>query len=251
MAMQRILVTGVPVDVCPPENLESEILEILARPGAKQIVFLSIWDLIRARNKRNDFGQCVKEADLILPMSKSILKAARFLKLPLPVRYNPFDATIKILSVLDQHYKSLFILGGRPKSLIQAEQNVRDTFENLQIVGHFPGYYPKHVENNVVQAIYKASPSLVIVSEGIKEKNLWSYHRRNRFSSSIFLCYKDCVGIFAERIKRVNEKTFERGREVWYYIIRNPLKIFLVIPFIGFILTVVWYKLFRRTKVEG
>ena len=249
--MQRILVTGVPVDVCPPENLEAEILEILARPGAKQIVFLSIWDLIRARNKRNDFGQCVKEADLILPMSKSILNAARFLKLPVPVRYNPFDATIKILSVLDQHYKSLFILGGRPKSLIQAEQNVRDTFENLQIVGHFPGYYPRHVENNVVEAIYKASPSLVIVSEGIKEKNLWSYHRRNRFSSSIFLCYKDCVGIFAERIKRVNEKTFERGREVWYYIIRNPLKIFLVIPFIGFILTVVWYKLFRRTKVEG
>jgi len=249
--MQRILVTGVPVDVCPPENLETEILELLARPGAKQIVFLSIWDLIKARNKRNDFGQCVKEADLVLPMSKSILSAARFLKLPLPVRYNPFDATIKILSVLDQHYKSLFLLGGRPKTLVQAEHNVRDTFSNLQIVGYFPGYYPKHVEDKVVEAIYKASPSLVLVSEGVKERNLWSYHRRNRFSSSIFLCYRDCVGIFAERIKRVNERTFDRGREVWYYISRNPLKIFLVFPFIGFILTVVWYRLFKRTKVEG
>jgi len=103
MAMQRIELLGVPVDICRPEQLEKEILEILARPGTKQIVFLSVWDLLRARSKRNDFGQCIKEADLVLPVSKSILSGARFLKKDLPVRYNPFTATISILSVLDQH----------------------------------------------------------------------------------------------------------------------------------------------------
>ena len=93
MAKNRISLIGVPVDVCPPQELESELLEILAKPGTKQIIFLSIWDLLKARHK-GDFAECLKNADLIIPISKSILKGAKFLKLPVPVRYNPFEAVI-------------------------------------------------------------------------------------------------------------------------------------------------------------
>ncbi|MBQ6781376.1 MAG: WecB/TagA/CpsF family glycosyltransferase [Treponema sp.] len=246
MAMQRITLLGVPVDVCRPEDLEAEILEILARPGTKQIIFLSIWDLLKARSKRNDFGQCVKEADLILPVSKSILSGARFLKKEVPVRYNPFTATISILSVLDQHYKSLYLLGGRLKTLGQAERNVHQTFPNLQIVGRYVGYYQKNMENDIVQAIYKSSPSLALVSDGIREKNLWSYHRRNSFSNSIFLYYRDALGIFSDRIKRVSEKTFNKGHEIWIEIAHSPLKIFLVLPYIKYGILLVWYRLFRK-----
>ena len=32
MGIQRINVVGVPVDVCRPEDLETEILELLAKP---------------------------------------------------------------------------------------------------------------------------------------------------------------------------------------------------------------------------
>ena len=106
--MTRIELLGVPIDVCRPENLEEEIMKILEKPGTKQIVFLTIWDLLKARNKKKDFGDCLRNADLVLPVSKSILKGARFLKLEVPVRYNPFNAVIQILNVLDQHYRSLY-----------------------------------------------------------------------------------------------------------------------------------------------
>lgn len=244
--VKRIFVLGVPVDVCNPEDMDSVILEILAKPGTKQIVLLSIWDLLRGRKKKKEFGQYLKSADLILPISKSIVKGAKFLKKEIPVRYNPFTATINILSSIENHYKSLFLLGGHKKTLQLAEHNVRETFPNLQIVGRYVGYHTKDVEEDIVQAIYKSSPSLVIVSEGIKEKNLWAYNRRNNFSSSIFLYYKDCIGIFAERIKRVNERTFERGLEIFSEILRNPLKVFLVFPFIWYIILLIWYRLFKK-----
>ena len=51
MSIKRISLIGVPVDVVQPENLENEILELLAKPGTKQIVFLSIWNLLKARHK--------------------------------------------------------------------------------------------------------------------------------------------------------------------------------------------------------
>lgn len=246
--MTRIKLLGVPVDICRPEKLEKEILALLDKPGAKQIVFLSVWDLLRARNKKKDFRECLQNADLILPVSKSILSGAQFLKLDVPIRYNPFTTVIQILSILDQHYKSLYMLGGRKKSLQTAERNVRDTFRNLRIVGRYVGYFPKTDEQNVVEAIYKASPSLTLISDGIKEKNLWSYHRRNAFSSSIFLYYKDCFGIFASRIRRVKEKTFNAGKEMWYEIGHNPFKIVLFFPFIWFIIVLVCTRLFKKNN---
>lgn len=247
MAKQRIEILGVPVDILPPQNLETEILEILAKPGNKQIVFLNIWELIKARGK-NDLALCVKNADLVIPVSRSIIRSAKFLGKQLPVLYNPFDAIISILSVLENHYRSLYILGGHKKTLMAAEKNVRSTFRGLQIVGRYVGYYPKSVEEDVIQAIYKASPSLVLVSEGIREQNCWSYNRRNQFSNSIFLFYKDAVGIFSERIKRISDKTFSKGFVMGYEILRNPLKFLLIFPYLGYIISLLWCKLTKKEK---
>jgi N-acetylglucosaminyldiphosphoundecaprenol N-acetyl-beta-D-mannosaminyltransferase len=88
------------------------------------------------------------------------------------------------------------------------------------------------------------------VSDGIREKDCWSYTRRNRFSSSIFLYYRDGIGIFSERIKRVKEKTFERGLEIWSEILHNPLKLFLIFPYIYYIVCLLWYKLFKRNDAD-
>lgn len=242
--MTRIELLGVPIDVCRPENLSDEIMQILEKPGTKQIVFLTVWDLLKARNKKKDFGDCIRNADLILPVSKSILKGARFLKLEVPVRYNPFNAVIQILNTLDQHYRSLYLLGARKKTLQKAEHNVHDTFRQLRIVGRYVGYFPKSSEDDVVQAIRKSSPSLVIIGDGIKEKNLWPYHRREKFSSSIFLYYCDCLGIFAGRVRRVSEKTFDAGKEIWSEIGHNPGRIFLIFPFIRYKILLLFYRLF-------
>lgn len=251
MAVERIELLGVPVDVCPVEDLEKTLLDMEAKSGAKQIVFLSIWDLLKARNKKSNLHGAVQSADLILPISKSILKGAKFLGLPVPARYNPFDATIRILSILDANYRSVFLFGGRKRTLMTAERNVHLTFHGLQVIGRYVGYYPKALEKDIEAAIHKAAPSLVLLSEGIKEKNCWAYNRRELFSTSIFLYYQDIFGIFAKRIKRVSEKTFERGMEIWSEILHNPLKFFFVFPYIRYILLLVWNRLFAKKTEQA
>lgn len=245
MAVRRINLIGVPVDIVKQEDLEMTVLELLAKPGAKYIVFLTVWDLLRARHK-GEFQEFIKSADLIIPVSKSILTGAKFLKKEVPVRYNPFTQTINILSVLDSHFKSLYLLGSRGQTLHVAEKNLRATFPHLKIVGRHVGYYPKNKEDDIVLNIYKTAPSMVIVSEGIKENALWAYKRRNKFSSSIFCYYKDSLGIFSKRIKRVDEEVFNKAHEIWHEIVKNPLKIFLLLPYLKYIMILVFYRLFRR-----
>ena len=242
MAIQRISLLTVPVDVINPDDLEKEILTLSEKPGAKQIVFLSLKDLLFARIN-SDFMICLQNADLVLPVSRSIVSGASFLKLPVPFRYNPFDAIISILSVLDKHYKTLYLLGNHKKSLMQAEQNIHSTFSWLRIVGRHSGYNNKTVEKDVVSAIYKASPALVLLSNGIKGGSRWVYSRRNSFSSSMFLYRKDILDIFSHRKKNVSEKLFAKGLEFFPEILKNPLKILFIFPYMWYKILLLFYKI--------
>ena len=249
--MNRIEILGVPVDVLKIEELEKVFLSVLEKKGTKQIVFLTIWDLIKACRKKSEFCECLKSASIILPVSKTILFGAKVLKKEIPVRYNPFTTTISLLSTLENYSKSMFLFGGRKKALLTAEKNVRTTFPGLQIVGRYVGYYPKSVEVDIVTGLYKSSPSLVLVADGIKEKNLWAYNRRNKFKDSVFLYYRDIIGIFSERVRRPSEKTFEKGHEFRMEVIKNPLKLFLVFPFLWYIIKLLYVRLFKVTDETG
>ena len=243
----RIDVLGVPVDVVKPENLEDVIFSLYEKAGTKQIVFLSIWGLLRA--KRSDvYMQCLKNAALVLPISKSIVKGATFLKKSAPVRYNPFSMIISILTSLESRYKSIYLLGGKKSSLMDSERNIRATYPGLQIVGRYVGYYPKSVEKDIISAVYKANPALVLVGDGIRHGEMWAFENRNQFGTSFFIYYKDVLDILSARKKRISKETFEKGKEIWSELIRNPLKIFLIFSYMWYKILLLGWRLFKTDK---
>lgn len=245
MEIERIKVLKVPVDIIQPEQVERYLFSLLEQPGTKQIVFLSIWDLLKAR-RNTEFLKCLDAASLVLPVSKSIVRGARFLKKTAPVRYNPFSSVVSYFTSLETRYKSLYLLGGHKGSLMKAEKNVHITFPGLHIVGRYVGYYPKTIEKDVLSAIFKANPSMALLGDGIHGGIMWPYERRNNFGSTIFIYYKKSLDIFSKRCNRVSEKTFNHGNEKWVEILHNPLKIFLVFPYIWYILLLGIYRIFKK-----
>lgn len=243
----RIDVIGVPVDVVKPENLEDVIFSLYEKAGTKQIVFLSVWGLLKA--KRNDvYMQCLKNAALVLPVSKSIIKGAAFLKRPVPIRYNPFSTIISILTFLESRYKSVYLLGGKKSSLMDSERNIRATYPGLQVVGRYVGYYPRSVEKDIISAVYKANPALVLIGDGIRHGEIWPFENRNQFGTSFFIYFKDILGILSARKKRISKETFEKGKEIWSEIIRNPLKIFLGFSFLWYKILLLGWRIFKINK---
>lgn len=244
---QRIQLLGVPIDIVKPEDMEELLFSMHEKAGIKQITFLSVWGLLKAR-RNSEFLNCLKNAALVLPVSKSLIKGAKFLKLPVPVRYNPFSTIVTFMTYLETRYKSVYLLGGHKGSLMDSERNIRATYPGLQVVGRYVGYFPKSVEKDVISAIYKANPSLVLLSDGIPNGECWAYNRRNQFGSSFFIYNKDILNIFSSRKKRVSKKTFDNGHEIWYEILHNPMKIFLIFPFIWYKLLLLVYRIFKKQK---
>ena len=118
---------------------------------------------------------------MFYPLLKALLKVFP-LKYPPVVRYNPFSTIIHLLGELDKNYASLYLLGGRKQVLLTSEKNIKKTFPHIHVMGRFVGYYPKSMETDIITAIKKTSPSLVLLSDGIKGKHLWSYRKKKQFN---------------------------------------------------------------------
>lgn len=244
MAVERINFLKVPIDIVAPEELEQIVLDLLTREGPQHIMLVSLWDVLRAR-RRGEFRTMVNSAALVLPTSKSLIRGACFLKKTKPIRYYPFSLIITLLGILEKYYKTVYLLGAQQRSLLQAERNVRSTFPHLGLVGRFAGYYHKTMERNLLTAIVKAHPSLVLIGDGIPGGQNWVQRNRTKLHSGIYLWDKDVIDIFSERKRRVPEKTFDRGMEYFPKILRNPLRFFRFFQYVWYTVLLVSYRLFR------
>lgn len=222
---QRIYLLDVPVDILPEEQIEERIRSLLDSGSSHQIVLVTLWDLLRARGK-SEFARTIQEASLVIPLSKSILRGARFLRRPLPVRYMPFSFVIRLLGVLEKYNKSLYLVGSAPQRLGVSAANIRDSFPGLRIVGRYAGFFSPERERDIVLAIRKASPSLLLVGPGVKGGNRWIHAHKDEVRANLSLWCAECFDIFCGRKKRVSNKSWERGTYRLSELLRHPWRIF-------------------------
>lgn len=159
--VNRVTILGVPVDILPVEGID-ELVVRFADGKNHQIVLLSLWDLMRAR-RVGEFRTMIAGASLVLPISVAITKGARFLRKAEPIRYMPFDFVIKLLAALERHGKSVYLFGATRTCIQKAEGNIKSTFPGLRVVGRYAGRYPRNMEASIIEAVKKATPSLLLV----------------------------------------------------------------------------------------
>ncbi len=249
MLAKRIDLLGVPLDILREEDIEDTVMDLLSRDKPQQVIFMTVWDVLKAR-RNNEFRQMVLNAGLCLPVSKSLISAAKFLKKPVPVRRQPFSVIISFLNVIDSHYKSLYLFGGRQESLLKAEKNVRSTYTGIKLVGRFAGFYHKSMEPHIISAIQKAEPSIVIVSKGIPGGRKWVYRNRDKFNSGIFIRDAMLIDIFSKFKRRPSEALFNKGLDYAFSVFKNPLRLFNIFRFFWFKLLLLFYRLFRKESLE-
>ena len=258
----RIIFLKVPLDIVPPEELPNSINRIIsgmlspdmqqyaaAHPGSAQkgrdIVLLSLWDLLRAR-RNGEYRNYVLNAALVIPISKSIVSGVNFLTGRKVARYMPFNFVISLLSILERLEYPLYLLGSSGRVLKKAEKNIHSTFPRLKIVGRCPGYLRKQDEPAVIEAIRKVSPSLLLAGKGIRGGEIWIARNSGSINSGFRLWCSDLFDVFAEKKRRPSDLVFDRGLESIGYCMRNPLKFFRVFPYLRYVILLLINKILRR-----
>jgi N-acetylglucosaminyldiphosphoundecaprenol N-acetyl-beta-D-mannosaminyltransferase len=229
----------------PQDRLTDVIYALLAEGKGRNIVLLSLWDLLRAR-RSGEYRSFVLNAALVIPISKSLIGGIRFLTGKNAVRYMPFEFVINLLTILEGREFSLYLLGSRRRILQKTEKNIRQTFPRLRIVGRYPGTFKRHEEPTILEAIRKASPSLLLVGRGVGGGEQWIVKNSAQLGGGLRLWCSDLFEIFAERKRRPSRKTFDRGMEWMSYCFQNPLKFFRIFPYCYYKLLLLVYRIFKK-----
>jgi N-acetylglucosaminyldiphosphoundecaprenol N-acetyl-beta-D-mannosaminyltransferase len=228
--LERIELLKVPLDVVPAEKLEEIVYTLLAEKRGRDIVLLSVWDLLRAR-RQGEYRSYVLNAALVIPISKSLVSGAKFLKLRQPVRYMPFDFIINLLTILEKREQPVYILGGKPPVLAKTEKNIRQTFPRLRVIGRYPGYFKKQNEETIITMIRKSTPALLLAGQGIRGREGWLAHNRTQLNPGLRLWCSDIFDVFSERRKRPSRWVFNLGVEWMGYCLQKPARFFRVFSY--------------------
>ena len=139
--VKRIHILGIPVDVVDDESLPAAIESLYSLKDSRQICFLDFHEMMRARHNK-DRRKAITQAALVIPVSRLIINAARFLRLDKPYLYRTYPFIIRLLGILEQKKKSVYLLGSTMRGVRLAESALKATFPGLQIVGRYTARFP-------------------------------------------------------------------------------------------------------------
>lgn len=203
---ERIQILHIPIDLLEEEKLEETVRALLDEENSSQICFIGYSDIIRAMFNR-EYMDCLRASRLNIPISPAVSFAASYLNLRKPSIYNPYTFVIRLLGVLEKTGKSLYILGSRKKNILKSESNLRTSFPGLQIVGRYAGSFTAQEEKDILMAVRKSSPSLLLTGKGLKGNNLWLHRNRRELSQGIHLWGRTCFEVFSGKKSKPGNST--------------------------------------------
>ncbi len=228
------------------ESIPKALDDSMANKRTTVVIFASWWDIMRSRWNRK-WRKTLRKADWVIPTSRSLQSAAHFLGEDSVARHIPFDFIIMALSHLERIEASLYILGLAIHNVNHIENNIRETFPRIRTVGRYAGHFARNVEANVVTAIKKASPTIVVAGAGLPGGGGdWFLRRRSAFSGSILIWSNSAMEVFASIRKRPSRKLFNSLFGFMPGAALHPWRIFRAPFFILFLLYLLLKKIFRK-----
>jgi len=243
-AVKRIKVLGVPVDAVDPDMAVRALGEMMDNGQNNQVVLLSTRRLLRAR-RDPELGRCLREAALVLPVSRSLVRGARFLGAGSLSLFNPFEFIIRTLSLVEKSKGAVYLLGAHKHTLEAAEENLRGSFHGIRVVGRYFGFYPKGIEASIVTAIKKSAPHLLLVGTGVAGREKWILRHRKELNPGISLFAGTCYEVFAGEEKQMSKRLHAIGLGELSGFWRKPWKAAAVFPYLWYLLLLLVFRIFR------
>jgi N-acetylglucosaminyldiphosphoundecaprenol N-acetyl-beta-D-mannosaminyltransferase len=150
---------------------------------------------------------------------------------------------IRLFAALEARGRSVYLLGCKPAELGSIEQNLKQTFPGLKIVGRYTGYYPKSKEDDICTAIKKAAPHCVLIGSGIRGKEKWVSGRKNSFAPGVFIYSASVLEIISGKRSKISRETFQKGLEFIPELIRRPWRVFRGAVYVYYAILLVIYRI--------
>lgn len=243
--MKRHKLLTINVDSIGPEEIYDKILSLMSLDRPSHIVLLDTYLLMKAQFSRELFI-VINTADLVIPISRGIKRGLKFLRKDVEKVYNYYNFLITLLLKFTEESKFVYILGGQKENIEKAERNLRDSFPGIRLVGRFHTQYKKNFEKDLIMAIKKASPALVLVGKKSPKQEKWIYRNKKAFNSGVFIGVGDFINIVGGKGRSPSSRSTQAGTFAGKKIFKNPLRIYRLFYYILYGFLLLLSKIFNK-----
>ncbi len=231
--VKRINILGLPIDIVNEENLQEVIERIYNRNDCRQVILLDFHEFMKSRHD-SERKEALLQAALIIPTSSLIVNAAKYLNKGSSPLYRPYSFIIRLLGILENKTKSVYLLGSDMNGVRAVESTLRSTFPGIRVVGRYAANFRKKRKMDVLTAIKKSSPTLLLTGVGLKGRHLWFSRHRQHLAGGLAIWEKTCFGVFSGRRQKPNDSKAARLITGFFNTLIRPWRILRLFRYLYF-----------------
>lgn len=162
----------------------------------------------------------INEADLVLPDGAGVVLASKLLKTPLKQKVAGVDFADRLLGVLAETGKSVYLLGSKPGIAELAAEKMRQKHPGLIICGMHDGYFKE--EAPIIEVVNEAAPDVLFVCLGAPKQELFMKAHQMELSCKLMIGLGGSLDSFAGTVKRAPKWMIRCNLEWLYRLIKEP-----------------------------
>ena len=241
-------VLGLQFDNVTMDEAVARAEELLEAPGASIVVTPNAEIGYEALHDAQ-FRALLNGADLVLPDGAGVVLAAKLRKTPLKQKVAGVDFADRLLTVLAETGKTLYLLGGKPGIAELAAEKMREKHPGLQICGTADGYFKD--EGPVIGKINTAKPDVLFVCVGAPKQEIFMQAHQKELNVRLMVGLGGTLDAFAGTVKRAPGWMIRLNLEWLYRLIKEPKRFRRMLRLPKYILSVVAERIRGKKKWEN
>jgi len=225
---------GVKIDNLNMDEAVSEI-DLFVRSRKPNIVFTPNPEMIVYANRHKDFKEIINDADLKLPDGVGLLWASNVLKNPLKERVSGIDLIPRVAELAERQKYKVYLLGSKLGVAAGAEEFLKKTYPNLQIVGTYHGFFKADEEVKLIENIAMTEPQILIVGMGSPKQERWLSDKYRQLNVPVSIAVGGSLDVLAGKVRRAPKWMRRSGIEWLWRLLKQPWRIVRQIRLLKFV----------------
>ena len=180
-------------------------------------------------DKTGELYGVINSAELIIPDSTGIIKAAKIFGTPLCGKVAGVEVGEAVLRSSAERGVPVYFLGGKPGVAEAAKSRMEAKYPGLAVVGTADGYFDKSAAASaeVISRVRDTGARILYVCLGAPTQEIWIYENRRPLADAgirVALALGGSLDIYSGTARRAPKIFIKLGFEWFYRLLREPYR---------------------------
>ena len=184
-------------------------------------------EMINNARKNSDFADIINSAELVIPDGIGVEIGLKILGNSVR-RIAGIEFAHKMLEVCAKEGKSIAFVGAKPEIIEKAAENIKNEFENINIVYVQDGYFKD--DERVMNDLKILQPRLILCALGSPKQEEFIAKSKTMLPDSLFIGVGGSFDVWSGVVQRAPEIYQKLGLEWLYRTVKEPQRFKRIFP---------------------